>query len=101
MTIDNFAPTATPFPTVLQWRYAGTSGWTNLLTLPCPLITRDHVADVEIQIGRDRIPVRARIAHDEERSRLWSLADDVNKGQYTEYQSRTTREIPVVVLEPR
>jgi hypothetical protein len=51
MTIDNFAPTATPFPTLFRWRYAGTSGWTNLLALPCPLITRDHVADVEIQIG--------------------------------------------------
>jgi hypothetical protein len=51
MVIDNFAPTATPFPTLFQWRYAGTSGWTNLLALPCPLITRDHVADVEIQIG--------------------------------------------------
>src|SRR6476646_6394127 len=42
--------------------------------------------DVEIQVGRTRIPVRARIAHDEERSRVWSLADDVNKGQYTECQ---------------
>jgi hypothetical protein len=51
MTIDNFAPTSTPFPTLFQWRYAGTSGWTNLLTLPCPLITRKHVADIEIQIG--------------------------------------------------
>jgi hypothetical protein len=51
MTIDNFAPTATPFPTLFRWRYAGTSGWTNLLALPCPLITRDHVADVEIEIG--------------------------------------------------
>jgi hypothetical protein len=49
--IDNYAPTATPFPTLFQWRYAGTSGWTNLLTLPCPLIMRDHLADVEIQIG--------------------------------------------------
>ena len=57
--------------------------------------------DVEIQVGRERIPVRARIAHDEERSRLWTRADDVNKGQYTEYQARTSREIPVVVLEPR
>jgi hypothetical protein len=51
MTIDNFGPTATPFPTLFRWRYAGTSGWTNLLALPCPLITRDHVADVEIEIG--------------------------------------------------
>ena len=57
--------------------------------------------DVEIQVGRDRIPVRARIAEGEERSRLWARADDVNQGQYTVYQSRTKRPIPVVVLEPR
>lgn len=56
--------------------------------------------DVEIQVGRDRIPVRARVAEGEERSRLWARADEVNRGQYTEYQSRTKRVIPVVVLEP-
>jgi len=57
--------------------------------------------DVEIQVGRERIPVRARIAEGEERARLWARADEVNQGQYEVYQSRTTRPIPVVVLEPR
>jgi F420H(2)-dependent quinone reductase len=57
--------------------------------------------DVEIQIGRTRIPVRARIAEGGERARLWAAADRVNQGQYTIYQSRTKRPIPVVVLEPR
>ena len=57
--------------------------------------------DVEIQVGRRRIPVRARIAEGDERSRLWARADEVNQGQYTTYQSRTRRLIPVVVLEPR
>lgn len=57
--------------------------------------------DVEIQVGRERIPVRARIAEGEERSRLWARADEVNQGQYTVYQARTTRPVPVVVLEPR
>ena len=57
--------------------------------------------NVEIQVGRERIPVRARIAEGDERSRLWARADDVNQGQYTIYQSRTKRPIPVVVLEPR
>lgn len=57
--------------------------------------------DVEIQVGRERMPVRARIAEGEERSRLWARADEVNQGQYTVYQSRTKRPIPVVVLEPR
>jgi F420H(2)-dependent quinone reductase len=57
--------------------------------------------DVEIQIGRERHPVRARVAEGEERTRLWAMADEVNKGQYTTYQARTNREIPVVVLDPR
>ena len=57
--------------------------------------------DVEIQVGRERIPVRARLAEGEERSRLWARADEVNQGQYAVYQSRTKRPIPVVVLEPR
>ena len=57
--------------------------------------------NVEIQVGRERIPVRARIAEHKERSRLWARADEVNQGQYAIYQSRTKRLIPVVVLEPR
>ena len=57
--------------------------------------------NVEIQVGRERIAVRARIAAGEERSRLWARADEVNQGQYAVYQSRTKRPIPVVVLEPR
>lgn len=56
---------------------------------------------VEIQVGRERIPVRARVAEGDERTRLWAKADEVNKGQYAAYQSRTERTIPVVVLSPR
>lgn len=57
--------------------------------------------DVEIQVGRTRLPVRARVAEGDERERLWAEADRVNKGQYASYQARTDRVIPVVVLEPR
>src|SRR5207247_2988890 len=57
--------------------------------------------NVEIQVGRERFPVRARIAEGEERARLWARADEVNQGQYAIYQSRTERLIPVVVLDPR
>ena len=43
-------------------------------------------------------PMRARVASPEERARLWPLvvADHPN---YAEYQEKTDREIPVVVLE--
>ena len=57
--------------------------------------------DVEIQVGRERMPVRARVAEGEERSRLWARADEINQGQYAVYQARTRRVIPVVVLERR
>lgn len=57
--------------------------------------------DVEIQVGRETIPVRARVAEGEERERLWARADEVNQGQYAAYQAKTSRQIPVVVLEPR
>ena len=57
--------------------------------------------DVEIQVGRKRIPVRARVAEGEERARIWAKANEVNKGGYDTYQKRTDRKIPVVVLEPR
>jgi len=57
--------------------------------------------DVEIQVGRQRLAVHARVAAGEERTRLWARADQVNKGGYSSYQARTDREIPVVVLDPR
>jgi deazaflavin-dependent oxidoreductase (nitroreductase family) len=57
--------------------------------------------DVEIQIGRQRIPVRARVAEGDERARIWARANEVNKGGYDVYQTRTDRKIPVVVLEAR
>ena len=58
--------------------------------------------DVEAQIGRERLALRARVADGEERQRLWDAADAVNRGNYANYQ-RTAggREIPVVVLERR
>ena len=79
---------------VVASRYGGpvNPGWYhNLLARP----------DAEIQVGRRRIPVRAHVAEAEERTKLWELADRVNKGGYTTYQARTERQIPVVVLEPR
>jgi deazaflavin-dependent oxidoreductase (nitroreductase family) len=54
----------------------------------------------EIRIGSRCIPVLAREATGEERSQLWDEA--VSKlGDYAEYQKRTERRIPVVVLDPR
>jgi deazaflavin-dependent oxidoreductase (nitroreductase family) len=56
--------------------------------------------DVEIQVKADRMPVHAYVAEGEERDRLWKLMTAVWP-DYDEYQERTDRQIPVVVLEPR
>jgi len=56
--------------------------------------------DVEIQVLDRVLPARAYVAEGEERERLWRRANEVWR-HYDEYRTRTDREIPVVVLEPR
>ncbi len=56
--------------------------------------------DTEVQIGRERIAVRAREATAEERERLWPRAGSYNP-HWARYRERTTREIPFVLLERR
>ncbi|HEV3127374.1 MAG TPA: nitroreductase family deazaflavin-dependent oxidoreductase [Solirubrobacteraceae bacterium] len=56
--------------------------------------------DTTIQIGPERRRVRARMAAPHERERLWPMAVAAYSG-YTDYQERTDREIPLVILEPR
>ncbi|HEY0516261.1 MAG TPA: nitroreductase family deazaflavin-dependent oxidoreductase [Solirubrobacteraceae bacterium] len=56
--------------------------------------------ETTVQIGTRRHAVRARTATKAERSHLWPLVVSVYAG-YEDYQRRTEREIPLVVLEPR
>jgi deazaflavin-dependent oxidoreductase (nitroreductase family) len=56
--------------------------------------------DVEIQVKGEQMPVRPSVAQGDERDRLWEAMNEVWP-DYDEYQERTDREIPVVVLEPR
>jgi len=56
--------------------------------------------EVELQVGPEVFAARATTAEGEERERLWRKANEVWR-HYDEYQTRTTREIPVVVLERR
>jgi deazaflavin-dependent oxidoreductase (nitroreductase family) len=51
-----------------------------------------------IQVRGERIAVRARVAEGEERERLWKLMTE-NRPDYDDYQRKTRRTIPVVVLE--
>jgi deazaflavin-dependent oxidoreductase (nitroreductase family) len=53
----------------------------------------------EVTVGRRTQQVRARDAQGEERERLWRALADLYPG-YDRYARKTTRTIPVVVLEP-
>jgi proline iminopeptidase len=54
--------------------------------------------EAEVQILGDRFRVHARDAQGTERERLWELMNGIWP-HYAEYQTKTEREIPVVVLE--
>jgi deazaflavin-dependent oxidoreductase (nitroreductase family) len=56
--------------------------------------------ETTVQVGSRRRAVRARVASAEERSRLWPRVVTAYDG-YANYQQRTEREIPLVILEPR
>jgi deazaflavin-dependent oxidoreductase (nitroreductase family) len=56
--------------------------------------------EVTVEVGTESLPVVARVASGDERERLWSLQKEERPG-FAEYETRTTRQIPVVVLEPR
>jgi deazaflavin-dependent oxidoreductase (nitroreductase family) len=58
----------------------------------------EKTPEVELQVKDEVFQARARTAKGEERERLWRLANQVWP-HYDEYVKRTTREIPVVVLE--
>lgn len=49
--------------------------------------------------SKTKRPMRARVATADERSRLWPMVTSKYKN-YAAYQSRTSREIPLVLLEP-
>ena len=54
--------------------------------------------EVELQVKGDVFPARARTAAGDEREQLWELAAP-QWPAYDEYQTKTDREIPLVVLE--
>ena len=56
--------------------------------------------DTSVQLGRHRLRVHAREATPEERERLWPRAAEYNP-HWGRYRTRTSREIPLVLLEPR
>ncbi|MFF0496618.1 nitroreductase/quinone reductase family protein [Nocardia aobensis] len=55
-------------------------------------------SDAELVIDGRRRKIHARTANAEERARLWPQITEAYRG-YANYQTRTTREIPVVICE--
>jgi deazaflavin-dependent oxidoreductase (nitroreductase family) len=56
--------------------------------------------ETEVQVGGERRRVRAREADAQEREQLWPKAAEYNP-HWGRYRERTSREIPLVLLEPR
>lgn len=54
--------------------------------------------EVQVQVKADRFTARARTATPAEKARLWPLMVGIF-APYAEYQTKTNREIPVVILE--
>ena len=54
--------------------------------------------ETTVQVGSERRKVRARRATAEEKERLWPVVVDVY-APYEEYQRKTDRDIPVILLE--
>ncbi|MGV0717407.1 nitroreductase family deazaflavin-dependent oxidoreductase [Mycolicibacterium sp. XJ662] len=59
--------------------------------------------NVEINVGPKRFAVTAKpvLADDPDYPRLWRIVNENNADRYQNYQKRTSRQIPVVVLTPR
>ncbi len=55
--------------------------------------------EVELQVGTKKLKAKARTVSGAERARLWDQAV-VWWPPYVDYQKKTAREIPVVVLDP-
>ena len=69
-------------PTNPDWYY-------NLLANP----------DARIEVGTETFDVKARPAEGDERERIWTTQKQIMPG-FAQYEKQTSREIPVVVLEP-
>ena len=55
--------------------------------------------DVELEMHGKKRPMRAHVASAEEKKTLWPEVTEAYKG-YAQYQTKTDRDIPLVILEP-
>ena len=55
--------------------------------------------DVEAEIGTETRKLHARVAGGAERDEIWEAHKAANPG-FADYEKKTTRQIPVIILEP-
>jgi len=55
--------------------------------------------DVTAEVGTETKAYRARVAEGDERDRIWSAQKEIAPG-FADYEAKTSRVIPVVVLDP-
>lgn len=55
--------------------------------------------DITVEVGSDTVAVRARVTKGDERQEIWTR-QKADYPQFAGYEEATTREIPVVILEP-
>jgi deazaflavin-dependent oxidoreductase (nitroreductase family) len=68
---------------------------------PLWLLNIQASPDVEVSVkGKPAVPMRARVATSEERARMWPKITADHKN-YADYQTKTDREIALVLLEPK
>jgi deazaflavin-dependent oxidoreductase (nitroreductase family) len=66
---------------------------------PTWLLNLRENPDVEVTMGGSKRHMTARVASSDERAELWPRVTSKYRG-YASYQTRTDREIPLVILEP-
>jgi deazaflavin-dependent oxidoreductase (nitroreductase family) len=84
-----------------RWVVVASKGGSD--TAPAWLHNVRAAPDVEVQVARRHMPAVASVIRDEDPDyvRLWTALNKLNGGRYDEYQSRTRRRIPLVVLTKR
>ncbi len=54
--------------------------------------------DVSVEVGTETLEVRAREAAGDERERIWTKQKELIPG-FADYETKTSRQIPVIILE--
>jgi deazaflavin-dependent oxidoreductase (nitroreductase family) len=66
---------------------------------PAWYLNLDANPEVQVQLKADRFKARAHTAQGQERTKLWRMMVGIY-APYEQYQTKTARQIPVVVLRP-